>query len=123
MAFYAKISPTFSGHKFQIPTPTLCPEERQRRRQSFKNEKRLYKRRCDATGEQIISIYSPDKAYKVYTNKYRRSDARNPMDYGQDFDFTKTFTNNFTNLSNNVPKDQLTKEFLKQENCNYTNAA
>jgi hypothetical protein len=85
--FYAKISPTFAGQKFQIPTPTLCPEERQRRRQSFKNENKLYKRTCDATGESLISIYGPDKSYKVYKNSFRWSDNRNPLDYGFEFDF------------------------------------
>ena len=47
--FYDKISPTFNGKKYQIPTPTLCPEERQRRRLLFRNERKLYKRKCDAT--------------------------------------------------------------------------
>ncbi|MDR0606984.1 MAG: hypothetical protein LBG52_01220 [Candidatus Peribacteria bacterium] len=41
--FYDKISPTFNGKKYQIPTPTLCPEERQRRRPIFRNERKLYK--------------------------------------------------------------------------------
>ncbi|MEI7477826.1 MAG: hypothetical protein WCJ81_04935 [bacterium] len=49
--FYDKISPTFNGTKYQIPYPTLCPEERQRRRLLFRNERKLYKRKCDATGE------------------------------------------------------------------------
>ena len=47
--FYDKISPVFDGKRFQIPTPTLCPEERQRRRLLFRNERKLYKRKCDAT--------------------------------------------------------------------------
>jgi hypothetical protein len=47
--FYAKISPTFNGKRYPIPTPTLCPEERQRRRLMFRNERKLYKRTCDAT--------------------------------------------------------------------------
>jgi hypothetical protein len=36
--FYDKISPTFNGKKFAIPTPTLCPEERERRRMAWRNE-------------------------------------------------------------------------------------
>ena len=87
--FYNKISPSFAtfkvpltkgdgdeggGIKFQIPTPTLCPEERQRRRLSFRNERKLYRRKCDATGRSIISIYNPDSPYKVYDQKFRRSD-------------------------------------------------
>ena len=35
--FYDKISPTFNGKKYAIPAPTLCPEERLRRRCVFKN--------------------------------------------------------------------------------------
>jgi hypothetical protein len=60
MEFYDKISPTFAGEKFQIPTPTLCPDCRQQRRLSFRNERNLYKRKCDASGKDIISIYAPD---------------------------------------------------------------
>jgi hypothetical protein len=47
--FYEKISPTFAGKKFQIPTPTLCPEERMRRRLIRRNDRKLYRRECDAT--------------------------------------------------------------------------
>lgn len=49
LAFYDKISPTFAGEKFQVPRPTLCPEERQRRRMAWRNERFLIKRKCDAT--------------------------------------------------------------------------
>ena len=49
LEFYDKISPTFNGKKYQIPTPTLCPEERARRRLSFRNERNLYRRTCDLT--------------------------------------------------------------------------
>jgi len=105
--FYDKISPTFAGQKFQIPTPTLHPEERQRRRLSFRNEPNLYRRKCDASGKDIISIYSPDKPYKVYDQKIRRSDARDPLDYGQDFDFSKNFTENFRELLKEVPIQSL----------------
>ena len=116
--FYNKISPMFTGQKFQISTPTLCPEERQRRRLAFRNERKLYKRRCDATGEQIVSIYSPDKLYKVYNQRYRWSDSRDPMDYGMDFDFTKTFTEQFKRLLYKVPYEALNN--ADSENSEYT---
>lgn len=117
--FYDKISPMFAGQKFQIPTPTLCPEERQRRRLSFRNERSLYRRTCDASGKQIISIYSPDKPYKVYDQKIRRSDSWDSMDYGVDFDFSKTFTENFRELMLKVPRISLTN--TNSENCEYCN--
>ena len=101
--FYAKISPTFNGQKFQIPTPTLCPEERQRRRLSFRNERKLYRRQCDASKKSIISIYSPDKPYKVYDQKIWRSDSRDAMDYGREFSFGETFAEQFGQLMREVP--------------------
>ena len=110
--FYNKISPTFAGEKFAIPTPTLCSDCRQRRRLSFRNERRLYKRKCDASGKDIISIYAPKEVplggrpgsdYVVYDQKIWWSDDRDPMKYGRDFDFTKSFTEQFGELMRVVP--------------------
>ncbi|MDP2670465.1 MAG: hypothetical protein Q8O99_06145 [bacterium] len=101
--FYEKISPTFAGQRFQIPPPSLCPDCRQQRRLSFRNERSLYKRKCDASGKDIISIYSPDKDYKVYDQKIWRSDDRDPLQYGREFDFTKTFSEQFGEMLHDVP--------------------
>jgi hypothetical protein len=49
LEFYEKISPIFNDKKYSIPTPTLCPDCRQQRRLTFRNERKLYKRKCDAT--------------------------------------------------------------------------
>ena len=119
--FYKKISPTFAGQKFAIPTPTLCPEERQRRRMSFRNERNLYRRVCDASGKQIISMYRPDNGYKVYDQKIRYSDSRNALDYGQEYDFSKTFTENFLSLSLQVPRPSMYNYFA--ENSDYCNCS
>ena len=81
MEFYEKVSPVFGGKRYTIPAPTLCPDCRQQRRLSFRNERKLYKRKCDATGKDIISIYSPDKPYTVYHQDYWWSDKWNPLDY------------------------------------------
>ena len=54
LEFYDKISPVFDNQKFDIPTPKLCPEERARRRLAWRNERKLYRRNCDATGKPII---------------------------------------------------------------------
>jgi len=119
--FYEKISPTFNGQKMKIPTPTLCPEERQRRRLMFRNERKLYRRTCDASGKSIISIYSPDKPYKVYDQKIRRSDARDPMSYGREYDFGRSFTEQFGGLMREVPNLPLFA--TKNENSEYVNWA
>jgi len=123
--FYNKISPSFDGQKFPIPTPTLCPEERQRRRLMFRNERKLYKRSCDASGETIISIYSPDKSYKVYKQGFWWSDQRDPMDYGRDFDFNRTFTEQFEELMLQVPRWWLinTSTVINSPYTNFTDSS
>lgn len=117
--FYNKISPTFAGEKFMIPAPTLCPDCRQRRRLSFRNERKLYKRKCNASGKDIISIYHPESDYIVYDQKIRWSDEWDPMDYGRNFDFTKSFTEQFGELMRVVPR--MSAGTFNSENSNFTN--
>lgn len=117
--FYDKISPVFAGQKYLIPSPTLCPDERQRRRLSFRNERRFYHRKCDKTGNQMISIYSPDKPFNVYDQKIWWSDDWSPNSYGVDFDFSKSFFEQFQSLQLRVPRANL---FAKNcENAEFTN--
>jgi hypothetical protein len=120
--FYNKVSPTFGGQRFQIPIPTLCPEERQRRRLAWRNERKLYKRKCDATGDNIISYISPDKPYPVYKRSVWFSDVYNPLDYGRDFDFSKTFGENFKALLDIVPRYSIQQQD-PMENSDYCNCA
>ncbi|MEI8092152.1 MAG: hypothetical protein WCG98_08405 [bacterium] len=47
--FYEKVSPVFGGKKINLPTPTLCPEERWKRRLLFKNERALFRNTCAST--------------------------------------------------------------------------
>jgi hypothetical protein len=115
--FYDKVSPVFNETKYTIPTPTLCPDERHRRRLLFRNERKLYRRKCDASGKDIISIYSPDKPYKVYDQKVRRSDQWNPLDYARDFDFSRKFGEQFDALMKEVPLNNL--HIKNSENSEY----
>lgn len=99
LEFYEKVSPTFGGKKYNIPTPILCPDCRHQRRLSFRNERKLYKRKCDATGRDIVSMYSPDKKIPVYFSEEWWSDHWDPLKYGKDFDFSKSFFEQFSELS------------------------
>ncbi len=104
LEFYNKISPKIWWEKFQIPTPKLCPECREQRRLIWRNERKLYKRKCDGTGKEIVSIYSPDKKYKVYEQDFWWSDKWDSLDYGKEFDFEKGFFKNFSLLFEEVPR-------------------
>ncbi len=119
LEFYDKISPVFGGKKYAIPSPTLCPNERQKRRLCFRNERKLYKRKCDKTGQEIISIYSPEKPYVVYDQKVWWGDDWSPMDYGRSFDFERPFFDQFKALYTEAPKMNLYHQ-SKNENSEYS---
>jgi hypothetical protein len=69
----------------------------------FRNERSLYKRKCDATGKEIISIYSPDKPFKVYDQKYWWSDNWDPMEYGREYNWNKSFFEQWKELNLRIP--------------------
>lgn len=105
--------------KMGVPEPTLCPDERRRRRLSIRNEESLYNRTCDKTGKSIISMYAPDSQYVVYDVEEWWSDNWDPRDYGQDFDFNRPFFEQFAELQAKVPRMGLVS--VNNENSRFTN--
>ncbi|MFZ1019902.1 MAG: hypothetical protein WAN61_02845 [Minisyncoccia bacterium] len=106
--------------KIKVPPPTFCPECRFARRMSWRNERALYKRKCDATGENIISIFTTASGYKAYEEKYWWSDKWDPLDYGKDYDFSKPFFKQFGELLKRVPQLALFNTLhINSEYCNY----
>ena len=105
--------------KMGFPLPTLCLEERHRRRLAHRNERNLYEDKCDLTGKPIISIYSPEKPYKVYSQEAWWSDDWDSRDYGRDFDFSRPFFEQFKELQLDVPRVALMN--TKSENSEYCN--
>ena len=89
--------------KIKVPPPTVCPECREQRRIAFRNERALYKRKCDLCGEMVVSRVSPDKPYSMYCKKCWWSDDWNPLSYGRDYDFSKPFLAQFRELLFSVP--------------------
>ncbi len=107
--------------KMGVPTPTLCSEERQRRRLVWRNERCLYHRTCDATGKKIISLYSSSIPFPVYENDYWWSDNWDAKDYGLDFDFSKTFFEQFKKLRNKIPHFALNIVKPSMQNSEFCN--
>lgn len=114
-----------------LQLPTLCPEERQRRRLSWRNETNLYKRKSDLSATEMISIFSEDKPYTVYSSEEWFGDKWDAMDYGQAFDFKRTFSDQFAELHLKVPKlslivlgDNINSDFThdayRLKNCYFT---
>ena len=119
--FYDKISPKFGDYTATIPNPTLCPDCRQRRRLSFRNERKLYRRICDATQQPIISIYNPAQKYTVYDQKIWRGDSWDPFTYDFDFDFNHTFKDQFSEILQRIPYANISA--IWSEWCQYSQVA
>lgn len=106
-----------------VPTPTLCPSERAKRRMAWRNERVLYERKCSATGADLISIYPPNTPFPVYDNKYWWGDSWDAKDYAMDFDFSKPFFEQFKTLLNKVPRPHTSVTLDSMVNSLYCNEA
>ncbi|MBI5152056.1 zinc-ribbon domain containing protein [Candidatus Peregrinibacteria bacterium] len=105
--------------KVNVPLPVLCPDCRQQRRLCFRNERILYKRKCDLCGAEMFSMYGAQSPYKVYCPTCWYGDKWDPISYGRDFDFSKPFFEQFEKFSAEVPLLSLYNK--KCENCDYCN--
>ena len=105
--------------KMQVPAPTWCPRCRQLRRYAWRNERTLYRRNCDLCGKSTVTIYSPNKPYKVYCNECWWGDDWDFSSYGRDFDFSRPFFEQFAELQREVPRMALLNK--RSINSEYTN--
>ncbi len=109
--------------KVQVPPPTFCSECRLRRRLAWRNERTLYRRKCDAPDheEMLISMYAPESPILVYDHKFWWSDGWDPMRYGREFDFGKAFLEQWRKLLYEVPTPALINiDAVESDYCNFT---
>lgn len=109
--------------KMHVPTPDICPTCRSQERTAFRNESVLYKRKCDLSGKDIVSIYSSDKPYTVYDQHIWWGDEWDPASYGRDFDFSRPFFEQYQELLLAVPKLSIVnRQSTGSDYCNYSNS-
>ncbi|MDC0358628.1 hypothetical protein OAO01_07415 [Oligoflexia bacterium] len=109
--------------KIDVAEPVRCPECRHQMRALHVNQLHLFKRKCDATGVDIISNYLPDSPYTVYEQAYWYGEGWDAVRYGREFDFSRSFFDQYYELGLEVPRPALFTDYLKDENCEYTNYA
>lgn len=106
--------------KINVPTPAFCPECRRQRRQTFRNERTLYNRKCSLTGKPTISVYSESAPFPVYDHEAWHGDKWDALSFGQDFDFTRPFFDQFQDLYKKVPRISLMNQISDNSDyCNY----
>ncbi len=116
--------------RMKVPPPTFCSLCRAARRMAFRNERILYKRKSDfpgSNGKEIFSMYAPDSGYKVYEKEIWLTDQWDPLEYGQGYDFEKSFFEQFDELLHKVPLKNLnvvngvrsdySNNFTEPKNC------
>ncbi|MBL7662479.1 hypothetical protein JNK13_06980 [bacterium] len=101
--------------------PTLCPEERLRRRIGHRNFRSLYHRQCSKTQKALISMYHPQSPRVVVDNAWWWSDAWDAKDYARDLDLSQSFFDQYRALAEVVPHYGLLN--VKCENSDYSNFA
>ncbi len=89
--------------KIDVLLPTWCPECRSLRRLTWRNERAFYRRMCDLCEKSIISNLDPSTGRKVYCNECWWSDKWDTMEYGRDYDFSRSFFEQFNELASKVP--------------------
>jgi hypothetical protein len=102
---------------FNIPLPTTHPQERLREVMAYRNEWKLYPRKCDKTGEKILSAYPQESPFPVYKYSEWWGDSWEGLDYGRDYDFNRPFFEQFAELQKVVPREGTS--VFDCENCDY----
>ncbi len=110
--------------KFDAPTPTWCPSCRLQRRLVWRNERAMYKRKCDAPGHdhEIVTLFSKDKPFKVYCCPFWWSDGwPGGIEHGREYDFSRSFFAQLKDLIATVPKAGMMGDYLTMINSDYSN--
>lgn len=115
-----KISPVFGWKKYDIPVSKYHPDVNHQWHLSWRNERTLYRGKCDLTGDEMITSMSPDSGYKVYKSTLYRSDKWDPMEYGRDVDLSRSVLEQFGELFKEIPHESL-KLVPNMVNCHYCN--
>lgn len=119
LSFYDKVSPVFDGRKYSIPAPHNCPNCRHRHRMAFRNERHLYRRKCDATKHRTLSLYEEGTSFPVYSHEAWWSEDWDALSYGIDYDSNTSFFVQFRELIQKVPRLGIVTGH--NENCDYCN--
>ncbi|MGH2564525.1 MAG: hypothetical protein ACRDE5_08430, partial [Ginsengibacter sp.] len=84
---------------------------------------RLYKTKCDLCGTEGLSMYSPDAKYTIYCHDCWWGDKWNPKDYGQEYDFSRPFFEQFEELFHKSPLRAQPIDDITRKLSPYTNHA
>src|SRR3989344_5161493 len=107
--------------KLKVPPPTWCPDCRFVRKLTFINERSLYKRACGNCKKSIITMYGPETPFSSWCIKCHLSDMWDARDYGQEYNFSRPFFEQFKELKYSIPHRALAQNERNGDGCEYSN--
>lgn len=69
------ISPVLDGKKYSIPVPQYHPDVSHQHHLAWRNERSLYRGKCDLTGKSCITNINPNSGYLTYYFKKWESEG------------------------------------------------
>jgi len=90
--------------KMKSPAPNFCWECRMQRRLAHRNERSLYKRTCSHSGKSLVSIYPESTPFPVYESSVWWGDTWDGKEFGQDYDPSRPFFDQWIELRNKTPR-------------------
>ncbi len=108
-------------NQMSVPVPQICSACRMQRRLAWRNERTFYKGGCAKCKKHIVSQFSPEEGLLVYCETCYWNDSWSGQDYARDFDFTRTFGEQFNDLNRAVP--HMAMIHTESQNCEYTHLA
>jgi len=103
--------------KVGIELPTICFFCRIKQHLSFWMFGKFRKGKSDLSGENFITVLPEKNRYPIYTSTEWYSDKWDAMDYGQDYDETKSFFEQLQELQEKVPHPH--QNGVKNTNCDW----
>lgn len=107
--------------KIGVPPPTWCPDCRYQRRLAWRNNLSFYSRKCELCSNPVVTLYSPESKIVVYCNKCWWSDKWDQKSYAMEYDFSKSFFEQFNELMHKVPHlATVNDNGIASVNCEYS---
>jgi len=91
--------------RLDVPVPQLSFSELMQSLMSFRNEWVLHRRKCDLSGQAIISAYPEQTMFPVYRNELWWGDHWRPEKFAQPVNFSRPFFDQVADLQAIVPRE------------------
>ena len=108
--------------KIKVPAPVWCPECRLVKRLAWRNERALFKRKCDMCQKDKIVMFPQNSQYKVYCYECWWSDNWDASVYARNYDLSRPFFSQFDELFRAVPRMGIIQQG-RNTNSDYVNRA